>query len=160
VWTRDGQVIYLRRTEGTATQLARIRPGATASPEILATYPTGDAKARTPLAVSPDGTWILARSTTSAGQLFLVATDLSRERPMPSEPLSGPMAFSKDGREVMSLHQATTATGASWQLWAVDVATLRERLVTHIDFPDTVEWMYGFSLHPADIWMLSGFNSR
>ena len=173
-WTRDGQVIYERTVDGQRTEVARIRPGSTAAPEVLATYPLGDARRRQPLAVSPDQNWILARSVGAKPQVFLVAPDFSRERALPSERLNlSSIGFSKDGRDVLSISLNTTGDGADWQLWAVDVGTGRERLVARIDLPDAIQQVTGFSLHPdgkriltstlsspADIWMLKGFDKK
>ena len=174
IWTRDGHVIYTRTFAGQRAEVARIRPGSAAPPEILAQYPSGDPRRRTPIAMSPDGKGILAAAVGPKRQLFLVAPDFSRERALPSERLeSGSAGFSKDGREVMSIGRSTRAEGAVWQLWAVDIATGRERLVTGIDLPDATSLVRGFSLHPdgtrfltstysspADIWMLSGFDRK
>ena len=173
MWTRDGQVIYERTVDGQRTEVARIRPGSTAAPEVLATYPLGDARRRQPLAVSPDQNWILARSFGANPQVFLVAPDFSRERALPSERLNlSSIGFSKDGRDVLSIHR-TTGDDAHWQLWAVDVGTGRERLVTRVDLPDATQQVTGLSLHPdgkrilisalgdpADIWMLKGFDKK
>jgi len=73
----------------------------------------------------------------------------------------------------LSIYRNTSGDGARWQLWAVDVATGRERLVTRIDVPDSTQQVNGFSLHPdgkrilistvsnpADIWMLKGFDKK
>jgi len=73
----------------------------------------------------------------------------------------------------MSVKRNTSADGARWQLWAVDIATGRERLVAGVDVPDSADQVLGFSLHPdgtrfltsatsspADIWLLSGFDKR
>jgi hypothetical protein len=81
--------------------------------------------------------------------------------------------FSKDGREVLTICPNTSGDGARWQLWAMDVATGRERLVTPVDLPDSTQVVVGFSLHPdgtriltsatsapADIWMLQGFDKE
>jgi len=173
-WTRDGQVIYERTIDGQRTEVARIRPGSTAAPEVLATYPLGDARRRQPLALSPDQNWILARSVGANPQVFLVAPDFSRERALPSQRLNfAAIAFSRDGREVLSIYRNTSGDGAHWQLWAVDVGTGRERLVTGVDLPDATQQVMGFSLHPdgkriltaaisnpADIWMLKGFDKK
>jgi serine/threonine protein kinase len=173
MWLSDGQMLY-ERTFPDRTEVARIRPGSTAAPEILAAYPTGDARRREPLVTSPDGNWIVARGFGSKPQMYLMASDFSGERALPSEYLSlGSIGFSKDGREVMSIHRNTSGDGARWQLWAVDVTTGRERLVTRVDLPDTTEGLGGFSMHPdgtriltsaighpADIWMLKGFDKK
>jgi Tol biopolymer transport system component len=173
IWTSDGQVIYERTIEG-RTEVARVRPGSTGAPQILASSPRGDVRHRPPLSTSPDGNWILARSVGMNPQLFLVAPDYSRERALPSERLNvSSIGFSKDSREVMSIYHNTSGDGARWQLWAVDVATGRERLVTRIDLPDSTQQIGGFSLHPdgtriltsaasspSDIWMLKGFDKR
>ena len=102
--------------------MARIRPGSTAAPEILASSrPAGPARYRVPLAWSPDGTQILTRS---AGQLYLVAPDFTSERLLPSRLSAGPIGFSKDGRDVLGVYRNTNGNGALWQLLSVDYASL------------------------------------
>ena len=175
-WSPDGRhVIYTRTIEGQRIEVARIRPGSTAAPEILATYPVGDAgRFRFPVAWSPDGSLILTRSGGAKPQLFLVAPDFTSERPLPSQRLGvEPMGFSKDGHAVLGMYRNTSADGAPWQVWSVDVATSRERLLADIDVPVSVERVGGFSLHPdgmrfvtsvgilpSDIWVLEGFERR
>jgi eukaryotic-like serine/threonine-protein kinase len=173
-WSPDGHyVIYARTIQGQRSEVARIRPGSVGEPEILATYPAGDAgRIRLPVAWSPDGRVILARSR--SGQIFLVASDFTSERPLPSQHLGGgPLGFSKDGRGVVSLYRNTSGSGAPWQLWSVEIATSRETLLAEIDLPVSVTAADGFSLHPdgtrfitsvqqwpTDIWMLEGFARR
>jgi Tol biopolymer transport system component len=175
-WSPDGRyVIYTRTIEGQRIEVARVRPGSTAAPEILATYPVGDGgRFRFPVAWSPDGSLILTRSGGAKPQLFLVAADFTSERPLPSQRLGvEPMGFSKDGRAVLGMYRNTSADGAAWQLWSVDVATSGERLLADVDLPVSVERVGGFSLHPdgvrlvtsvgilpSDIWMLEGFERR
>ena len=125
-----------------------------------------------PLAWSPDGTQILARSTGgSRPELLLVAPDFTSERRFPSRLGAGPIGFSTDGRDVLGVYRNTTVNGAQWQLLRVDVATGHERLVADIELPDSTMGLAGFSLHPdgtrfvtslglrpTDIWMLEGFD--
>ena len=157
-------------------EVARIRPGS--MPQILASYPAGDGgRWRVPLAASPNGKWIVARSSVAGPmQLFLVTPDFAHERAPPlTRTAVGAIAagFSKDARDVMSIHRNTSVDGVPWELWAIDVASGRERLLTRIDLPQSTEQVIGFSLHPdgtrfltsaysnpSDIWMLEGFDRR
>jgi hypothetical protein len=67
----------------------------------------------------------------------------------------------------------TSVAGAPWQMWSVEVATGRERLIGHVDLPVAAGRVSGFSLHPDgtrlitsvgilpfDIWMLEGFERQ
>ncbi len=81
-------------------------------------------------------------------QLFLVAPDFASERQLPSRLGVGPMGFSKDGRDVLGMYRNTSGNGALWQLWSVEVATARERLVADLDLPASAMGLAGFSLHP------------
>jgi serine/threonine protein kinase/Tol biopolymer transport system component len=173
-WTRDGYVVYFRTVDDQRAEVARVRPGSTAAPQILATYPVGDPLRRNPLASSPDGKSILARSFAVTADLFLVDADFSRERQLLSQRLETfSIGFSKDGREVMSISRNTSAEGGRWQLWAVDTTSGRERLMANLDLPTFTELVLGFSLHPdgtrlltsvmgqqSDIWMLEGFDRK
>jgi Tol biopolymer transport system component len=174
-WSPDGRyVIYTRNVAG-LREVARIRPGSTSGPEILASSkPGGRAQFRVPVAWSPDGTHILARSTEGPRpQLFLVAPDFTSERLLPSRLSDSVMGFSKDGRDVLGVYRSATGNGPQWQLLSVDVATGRERVVADIDLPAAAMGLAGFSLHPdgkrfitslglwpSDIWMLEGFDRR
>jgi eukaryotic-like serine/threonine-protein kinase len=173
-WSPDGRYVIYTRAVGGQNEVARIRPGSTAAPEILASSrPGGPAPFRVPLAWSPDGTQILARSGGSRPQLVLVAPDFTSERPLPSRLLYAAMGFSKDGRNVLGIYRNTSGDGAQWQLWSVEVATGREQQVADIDLPASAMGLAGFSLHPdgtrfvtslglwpSDIWMLEGFDQR
>ena len=173
-WSPDGRYVIYTRAVGEQNEVARIRPGSTAAPEILASSrPGGPTGFRVPLAWSPDGTQILARSRGSKPELLLVAPNFTSERALPSRLLSGPVGFSKDGRNVLGVYRNTSGNGAQWQLWSVEVATGRERLVADLDLPASAMGLTGFSLHPdgtrfatslglwpSDIWMLEGFDRR
>jgi Tol biopolymer transport system component len=174
-WSPDARYVIYTRTVGGENEVARIRPGSTSAPEILASSrPGGPARFRVPLAWSPDGTQILARSREgSSPQLFLVAPDFTSERALPSRLRAGAMGFSKDGRNVLGVYRNTTGNGAQWQLLSVEVATGRERVVADVDLPPSAMGLAGFSLHPdgtrfitslglwpSDIWMLEGFDRQ
>lgn len=172
-WSPDGRYVVYTRRAGGHDEVARIRPGSTSAPEILASSRRGGpARFRVPLAWSPDGMQILAASPGGSSQeLFLVAPDFTSERRFPSRLGAGPIGFSPDGRDVLGVYRNTTADGAQWQLLRVDVASGRERLVADIELPDSTMGLAGFSLHPdgtrfvtsvglrpSDIWMLEGFD--
>jgi eukaryotic-like serine/threonine-protein kinase len=170
-WSPDGRYVIYTRAVGGQNEVARIRPGSTTAEILASSQPGGPARFRVPLAWSPDGTQILARSGGSKPQLFLVAPDFTSERPLPSRLLFEPMGFSKDGRNVIGMHRNTSGTGAQWQLWSVELSSGRERLVADVDLPASAMGLAGFSLHPdgtrfvtslglwpSQIWMLEGFD--
>jgi hypothetical protein len=172
VWSPDGRhVIYLRSVPGNRIELSRIRPGSTSAAEVLSSHPpTDSARLRVPTAWSSDGSVILTRSP-GAGQYYVSTADFSSERPVPSARLCGEaVGLSKEGRAVLGICRNTSVPGAPWQLWSVDAATGRERLVGNVDLPTSAERVSGFSLHPdgtriitsvgilpSDIWILEGF---
>jgi Tol biopolymer transport system component/predicted Ser/Thr protein kinase len=176
LWAPDGRhVVYTRTIAGRELQVARVRPGSPASVEVLATYPQdAPGRRRIPMAWSPTGEWILARSTRGAPRLFLMSPDFASERELTSRVFASEvMGFSKDGREVLGVVRDTGGREAEWQLWSVDVATGRERKLADVDLPEAVDTLRGFSLHPDgarfatsvatlpfDIWMLEGFDQR
>lgn len=166
--------MYTRTIEGQRLEVARIRPGSTVAPEILASYPLGEeGRTRQPVAVSPDGASILARTGTQKPQWFLMSPDFKAERPLTTTRRQSSVGFSKNGRELLSLMNDTSGTGAPWQLWAIDVATGRERQLAIVDLPVATDVVVGFSLHPdgtrflvsggntnTDIWLLHGIDRR
>ena len=173
VWSPDGEtIVYTRNLPATRElQVARIRPGSTAAPEILATYPLDEpAVQRVPLAWAPGGREILAAPGDRRG-LWLMSADYARERPLSSRTFANVAAgFSRDGRDVLGIARNTTGTGAEWELWALDAASGRERRLAALDLPGATDDLRGFSLHPDgtrfatsialwpyDIWMLEGF---
>ena len=148
---------------GKSVEVARLRPGSAASPEILARY-TSDQDARIPVASSPAGGGILARSR--SGALFLLTSDYASERAVTQRVLE-PVGFTRDGREIVGVFRKG---GTDWQLWSTEIATGRERLLATLNLSITAYGIAGFSLHPdgkrfaasvadwpADIWMLEGF---
>lgn len=174
-WSPDGQWVLYARTmlKPRGLQMARIRPGSTSPPDILASYdvedPAGAERARAPVYWSPDGKWLL---TVGQGGPYLVSADLKNERRLSSRPAQAG-GFSKDGREVFVVIRNTSGQGAEWQLVSIDVATGAERKLADVDFPATTDGVQGFSLHPDgtrfatsiakwpfDIWMLEGFDPQ
>lgn len=176
LWSPDGRhVVYTRTLPGPELQVARVRPGSPASVEVLAAYAQeAPGRRRIPAAWSPTGEWILARSTGPAPRLFLMSPDFATERELTSRVFASEMTgFSKDGREVLGVVRNSSGAEAEWQLWAIDVATGRERKLADVDLPEAVDTLRGFSLHPDgsrfatsvatlpfDIWMLEGFDQR
>ena len=78
--------------------------------------------------------------------------------------------FSRDGREVLTLRRDASAPRRPWRLFALDVASGRERVVVTVDLPTTADDVAGLSISPDgtrmytsfadwpfDIWMLEGF---
>jgi hypothetical protein len=78
--------------------------------------------------------------------------------------------FSRDGRAVLIVNRDQSASGRPWRLFAVDVTSGAERVVTTVDFRRTADGVSGLSISrdgtrlypsfadwPYDIWMLEGF---
>lgn len=165
IWSSDGQfVIYMRTGLNTGVEVARLRPGSAASPEILPRYAVGQ-DVRVPVASSPAGGGTLARSSRT-GALFVLTSDYTSERAVTQRVLQ-PVGFSRGGREIVGVFRNG---GTDWQLWSTEIATGRERLLATLNLSITAYEIAGFSLHPdgkrfaasvadwpADIWMLEGF---
>ena len=109
--------------------------------------------------------------------MSLLASDGSSERPLFSTSGFSEFSrsvFSRDGREVLMLRGDTSASGRrAWQLFATDIASGSERVMTTLDLPRTAENVSGLSLSPDgrrlytsysdvpwDIWLLDGFPVR
>jgi Tol biopolymer transport system component len=102
-----------------------------------------------------------------------MTADGSSERPLPTNAGSRARArpiFSRDGREILMLRRDSVATGLVWKLFALDIASGKERVVTTVDLPRTGDDVAGLSISPDgkrlytsfadwpfDIWMLEGF---
>jgi Tol biopolymer transport system component len=169
-WSPDGAwVMYRRAIPATGeTQIAKIRPGSPAGPEILATYTTANPQlVREIVEWSPNGKDILAYARDG---LYIVSADFKSERKLASGNFAVPMGFSKDGRQVIALIPNTTGQGAAQRLYSYDVATGAAKLLSDVELPVTTSDVRGFSLHPDgtrfatsiakwpwDIWMLEGF---
>jgi Tol biopolymer transport system component len=172
VWSPDGTHIGYRRQLGDEHQIVTVRVGTSAAPVVVKRWSVEDEAERTrvPAAWSPDGRWMLTRRGPS---VFLMAADGSSERPLSSA--AAPIVrarpiFSRDGRDVLILRRDSSAPGRPLRLFAVDVASGRERVVVTVDFPITADDVAGLSLSPDgtrlytsfadwpfDIWMLEGF---
>jgi Tol biopolymer transport system component len=169
VWSPDGTRIAYRRQIGDEHQIVTVRVGTSTAPNVLKRWSVGE-PLRLPLAWSPDGRWILIRQ---GPNLSLLAPDGSSERPLFSTSGSTEFArpiFSRDGREVLILRRDLSAPRRAWKLFATDVASGSERVMTTVDFPRTADNVSGLSLSPDgkrlytsyadapfDIWMLEGF---
>lgn len=170
MWSPDGQwVLYLRSLpESRETQIAKIRPGASPNPVILATYKASESeKFRHPVEWSPKGDGILAYGSDG---LYLMSLDYKTERKIASGNFNVPLGFSKDGRLVLGLFPNFTGDGSAWSLISYDVSTGASKRLAGVDLPITTSTVRGFSLHPDgtrfatsiakwpfDIWMLEGF---
>jgi Tol biopolymer transport system component len=133
IWSSDGQfVIYTRTLVDKSVEVARLRPGSAASPEILARYAWGQDATTIPVASSPAGDGILARSTRT-GALFVLTSDYGSARPVTQRVLE-PVGFTRDGREIVGVFRKG---GTDWQLWSTEVATGRERLLATLNLSIT-----------------------
>ena len=56
--------------------------------------------------------------------------------------------FSKDGSQVYGIFHNTTGEGPEWQLYALNVKTAAEKLLTPVEFPPATSGLAGFSIHP------------
>jgi len=172
-WSPDGTRIAYRRQIGDEHQIVSVRVGTSAAPDVLKRWPAGETL-RLPQSWSPDGRWILIRQGASVS---LLASDGSSERPLFSTSGFSEFSrsvFSRDGREVLMLRGDTSASGRrAWQLFATDIASGSERVMTTLDLPRTAENVSGLSLSPDgrrlytsysdvpwDIWLLDGFPVR
>jgi Tol biopolymer transport system component/tRNA A-37 threonylcarbamoyl transferase component Bud32 len=170
LWSPDNQwILYIRSVPETQElQVAKIRPGVSGGPEILATYKASERERfRQPVQWSPKGDGILAYSSDG---LYLMSLDYKTERKLASGIFNVPLGFSKDGSQVVGLFPNVTGEGAAWRLVSYDVATGASKLLAGVDLPLTTSAVRGFSLHPDgtrfatsiakwpfDIWMLEGF---
>ena len=166
VWSADGTQIAYRRQIGDENQIVTVRVGTSTAPNVVKRWPTGE-PFRLPLAWSPDRRWILI---SFARTLSLLAPDGSSERQLFSTPGTTEFArpvFSRDGR---ALRRDRSAPGRPWRLFATDVTSGAERVMTTLDFPRSADNLSGLSLSPDgkrlytsyadapyDIWMLEGF---
>jgi Tol biopolymer transport system component/predicted Ser/Thr protein kinase len=170
IWSVDSQWILYVRTVAGEIQVARIRPGSTAGPEILAAYKADRSTDtfRQPVQWSPKGDGILAYGRDA---LYMMSLDYKTERKIASGMFDGPVGFSKDGGQVYALFPNTAADStAAFSLMSYDVATGAAKRLADVDLPVTTSGVRGFSMHPDgtrfatsiakwpfDIWMLEGF---
>jgi Tol biopolymer transport system component len=174
VWSPDGTHVAYRRQVGSDHQIVTVRIGTSAAPAVVKRWSVEDGpdRHRLPVDWSPDRRWLLTRN---GPNLFLMAADGSTERQL--FPTAGPLLtgraraiFSRDGREVLMLRRDTAAPGRPWRLFALDVASERQRVVTTVHLPMTADDVAGLSISPDgtrlytsiadwpfDIWMLEGF---
>ena len=169
-WSPDGAWVMFQRgiPETGEVQVARIHPGSPSAPEILASYKASEPeKSREIVQWSPNGQEIAAYGRDG---LYIESADFKTERKLASGIFSGPLGFSKDGRQLLALLPNVTGQGAAWRLFAYDVATGAAKQLADVNLPITTSSVRGFSLHPDgtrfaisiakwpfDIWMLEGF---
>ena len=121
---------------------------------------------------------LLSGGWLDTGALGRAAADLLSDVSGFQERASAGLAATRDCAGILErrprrdgLVQDTSAERAQWQLWAVDVATGRDRRLSNVDLPLGTENVVSFSLHPdgtrfltsagglkTDIWMLKGFD--
>jgi serine/threonine protein kinase/Tol biopolymer transport system component len=165
-WSPDGQWVAFLRREGGKQQLAKMKPVAGATPQVL--------RKALPVAInystlqwSPNDDWI---AYPSAEGISMISPDGNTVRQLTARNLLA-FAFSKDGTQVYGIVRNTTGTGALWQLYSTDVKTGVDRLLAPLDFPASTANLVGFSLHPDgkrfltsvakwpyDLWMLEGWD--
>ena len=169
-WSPDGTRIAYRRQVGDEHQIVTVRVGTSAAPSVVKRWPVGETL-YLPQGWSPDGRWILVRRE---ADVSLLASDGSSERPLFSTTGYTEFArliFSRDGREVLMLRRDMSRAGhGAWKLFATDIASGAERVMTTVDLPRTAQNLAGLSFSPDgkrlytsyadasfDIWMLEGF---
>jgi Tol biopolymer transport system component len=162
-WSPDGQwLVYLTKNR----RLARIKPSGQA---VILEKATPAARDFDSVEWSPAGDWILYPVTTG---LSLISPDGNTVQKLTSRRLLV-YAFSKDGSHVFRVERNTTGSGAQWQLYSVEIASGREKLLASLDLPASTNDIAGLSLHPDgerfltsivklpyDIWMLEGFEKH
>jgi Tol biopolymer transport system component/tRNA A-37 threonylcarbamoyl transferase component Bud32 len=173
VWSPSGSEIAYMRSIDRESQLVIMRVGTSGAPVVLRRWKPEDGdRARLPVAWAPDGRSIVTRN---GGQLFVMAVDGSSERPLtpPGEVMVTGRAvavFSADGRELKFIRRDPSTPGRLWRLFAIDVASGRQRVVATLHFPTTAGDHAGLSFSPdgrrlytsisdwpLDIWMVEGF---
>jgi len=169
-WSPDGQWVAFLRREGAKQQLAKMKPVAGATPQILAKAIPVAINYST-LQWSPKDDWI---AYPSAEGISMISPDGNTVRKLTARNLMA-FAFSKDGTQVYGIVHNTTrdtaGTGAQWQLYSIDVKTGVDRLLAPLDFPTSTANLVSFSLHPDgkrfltsiakwpyDLWMLEGWD--
>jgi serine/threonine-protein kinase len=165
-WSPDGQWVVFLRHENGKEQVVKMKPGAGAPPQVLASGSpaAGDYSM---IQWSPAGDWI---AYPSANGTSMVSPDGKTVRILPARNLLA-FAFSNDGAQVYGVIRNTAGQGALWQLHSIDVKNGADRLLAPLDFPASTANIAGFSLHPDgkrfltsiakwpyDIWMLEGFD--
>ena len=171
-WSPDGQWVAYGHQNGRNIELAKIRPGSSAAPVVIAgPRLRGRFPNRYPLMQwSPTGEWILYPPEN--GGLSLISPDGRTDRKLTPR-LFWAYGFSKDGNHVQGIDRNTDPAAAEWQLYAVDVSSGAEKMIGAVDLPPATEGIAGFSLHPNgksfltsiakwpdDIWMLEGFDQN
>jgi Tol biopolymer transport system component len=106
-WSPDGQWIAFLRSQTGKVQLAKIRPSAGASPEVLANA-APVANGCSMIQWSPTGDRI---AFPSADGIAMIAPDGTRLRKLTSRKLHG-FAFSRDGAQVYGIFHNISGEGA------------------------------------------------
>jgi dipeptidyl aminopeptidase/acylaminoacyl peptidase len=167
-WSPDGQwVSYGAVTDGTVMKM-QVAAGAT--PVMLAKRDRASwAATHYPATVwSPAGDWI---AYVNGDGIRIVTPDGKDNRLLTSRRLVA-FGFTRDGRRLYGAAPAVGDDGRQWELYEVDVATGRDRLVGPIQVPDGTQTLAGFSLHPDgtrfltsvpvwpfDIWLMDGLEA-
>jgi eukaryotic-like serine/threonine-protein kinase len=174
-WSPDGQWVAYIRLENNVAQMVKVRPGSVEAPVVLAgaqlsrTLPAG---AYLRMQWSPAGDWILYPDPRENFGLSLISPDGTTNRKLSSRQFAT-SGFSRDGSQVFGIYRNTSAEGAEWQIYSVDVKTGSEKLLGAVELPPATESLAGFSLHPDGkrfltsiakwpytIWMLEGFDQQ
>jgi WD40-like Beta Propeller Repeat len=172
-WSPDGQWVAFERRKAGAVQLAKVKPGSAAGPEILFNMaPAIREPGYQRMQWSPAGDWFLYPTLAEGAGLSLISPDGHTTRSLTSRRFID-YGFSKDGSQVVGIYRNTKPDEAEWQLYSVDIKSGAEKLLGAVDLPPATEAMAGFSLHPDgksflisvakwpdDIWMLEGFDQN
>jgi dipeptidyl aminopeptidase/acylaminoacyl peptidase len=162
-WSPDGQWISYIRSIAGREDLTRIRATPGATPQIIRNAATYGLQSEW----SPAGDWI---AYLAADGVDLVSPDGRFKRNLTSHRFTS-CGFTKDGSLLYGILHNPTGSRDQWQLYQLNVSSGAEKLVAPIDFPPSVQYLVGFSIHPdgkrfltsiatlpSHIWMLEGFD--
>jgi Tol biopolymer transport system component len=160
-WSPDGDWIAYLQGSGGKTSLAKIRIGADAQPEVLAT----DVLSQSKLDWSPDGAWI---AYSGSNGLAIVSADGKTNRSLLDKTMFG-FAWSEDSRRLIGLRASDDLRYLTFT--SVDIASRKESVIGAqlMPLPVGAEPVSGFtrlsstrfataiSRVRSDVWVLDGF---
>jgi hypothetical protein len=162
----DSQWVSYAHTTPTDRAVMKVQVAAAATPIVLAKMESASWVDYPVTMWSPAGDWI---AYPNADGIRLVTPDGKNNRLLTSQrPVV--FGFTRDGHRLYGVVRGVANTGRRWELFEIDVATGRNRLVAPLQLPDGMQALAGFSLHPDgrrflisapvwpfDIWLIDGF---